>query len=286
ISRYLQEAFDAPLVIQLTDDEKFLFKAALDLDEAHRLAYENARDIIACGFDMGKTFMFSDLDYIGHMYPVILRIQKSATYNLVRGFFGFKEGDNIGMAAFPAVQAAPSFSAAFPVPLKGAANMLCLIPCAIDQDAYFRMTRDLAPKLGYAKPALIHSKFFPGLAGPRGKMSASEAMSAIYVTDTPGKIKKKVGSCFSGGQETLELQREIGANIDVDVAYQYLRFFLEDDDRLAAIGADYAAGRMTTGEVKKVLIEELTAMVTEHQRRRAEVTDETLRRFMEVRPLD
>ena len=29
-----------------------------------RLAYENAKDIIAVGFDMSKTFIFSDLDYI------------------------------------------------------------------------------------------------------------------------------------------------------------------------------------------------------------------------------
>jgi tryptophanyl-tRNA synthetase len=42
-------------------------------------------------------------------------------------------------------------------------DMACLIPCAIDQDAYFRMTRDVAPRLGYKKPSLIHSKFFPGL---------------------------------------------------------------------------------------------------------------------------
>jgi tryptophanyl-tRNA synthetase len=29
-----------------------------------RLAYENAKDIIACGFDPKKTFIFSDMDYI------------------------------------------------------------------------------------------------------------------------------------------------------------------------------------------------------------------------------
>ena len=62
--RYLQDAFDVPLVIQLTDDEKFLWKN-LKLEEAHRLAYENAKDIIACGFDVNKTFIFSDLDYVG-----------------------------------------------------------------------------------------------------------------------------------------------------------------------------------------------------------------------------
>ena len=52
-----------PLVIQLTDDEKFLWKD-LTLDEARRLSQENAKDIIACGFDVDKTFIFSDLDYI------------------------------------------------------------------------------------------------------------------------------------------------------------------------------------------------------------------------------
>ena len=39
----------------------------------------------------------------------------------------------------------------------------CLIPCAIDQDPYFRLTRDVAQKLKYPKPYLIHSKFFPAL---------------------------------------------------------------------------------------------------------------------------
>lgn len=63
---------------------------------------------------------------------------------------------------------------------------------AIDQDPYFRMTRDVAPRLGWEKPALVHSKFFPALQGAKGKMSASEKNSAIYVTDSYNDIKKKV----------------------------------------------------------------------------------------------
>lgn len=47
----------------MTDDEKFLWKD-LTIDETHRLAYENAKDIIACGFDVNKTFLFSNLDYM------------------------------------------------------------------------------------------------------------------------------------------------------------------------------------------------------------------------------
>ncbi|KXZ50321.1 hypothetical protein GPECTOR_17g960 [Gonium pectorale] len=60
------------------------------------------------------------------------------------------------------------------------------------QDPYFRMTRDVAPRIGHQKPALIESKFFPALQGESGKMSASDTNSAIFVNDTPAQIKDKV----------------------------------------------------------------------------------------------
>jgi hypothetical protein len=40
---------------------------------------------------------------------------------------------------------------------------------------------------------------------------------------------------FSGGQETAEKQRLLGANLEVDVPYHYLQFFLEDDDELRRV---------------------------------------------------
>jgi len=52
-----------PLVVQMTDDEKFLWKD-LTVEGAHRLARGNAKDIIACGFDVNKTFIFSDMEYM------------------------------------------------------------------------------------------------------------------------------------------------------------------------------------------------------------------------------
>lgn len=60
------------------------------------------------------------------------------------------------------------------------------------QDPYFRMTRDVAPRIGYPKPALLHSTFFPALQGAQTKMSASDANSSIFLTDTPKQIKNKV----------------------------------------------------------------------------------------------
>ena len=54
------------------------------------------------------------------------------------------------------------------------------------------MTRDVAPRLGYVKPALIHSTFFPALQGAQTKMSASDPNSSIFLTDTPKVLKTKV----------------------------------------------------------------------------------------------
>jgi tryptophanyl-tRNA synthetase len=101
------------------------------------------------------------------------------------------------------------------------------------QDPYFRLTRDVAQKLKYPKPALIHTKFIPALQGAQSKMSASAEESSIYMSDTPNQIKNKIRRyAFSGGQETVEEHRKLGGDPDVDVAYQYLTFFYEDDDEI------------------------------------------------------
>lgn len=60
------------------------------------------------------------------------------------------------------------------------------------KDPYFRMTRDVAPRLGVPKPALMHSSFFPALQGAKSKMSSSEGNTSIFLTDTPKNIKDKV----------------------------------------------------------------------------------------------
>jgi len=300
-TKWLQDAFDVPLVIQMTDDEKFLWKGKYDdekgdnLNHYYHLTMENAKDIIACGFKKDKTFIFSDLDYVGHMYPNIVRIWKAITYSTAKGAFGFVPESNIGQSAFPAVQAAPSFPSSFKVPLGGDDKMCCLIPCAIDQDPYFRVTRDIAHKLVpkdhplSGKPALIHAKFFPPLEGAGGKMSASNDNSAVWLTDSPETIKKKIKEyAFSGGRDTAKEQQEKGADLEKDVSFQWLRFFLSDDDELDKIAKSYGSGKgeyWNTGSVKERLTTEVQRVIKEHQERRAKITDDEVREWMQVRKL-
>lgn len=286
VTKWLQETFDVPLVIQLTDDEKTLWKD-LTIEESMRMARENAKDIIALGFDVDKTFIFSDLDSMNPaFYQNMVRIQKCVTLNQVKGIFGFDGSDGIGKISFPAIQAAPALSTTFPS-IFGNDKVPVLIPCAIDQDPYFRMTRDVSPRLGFPKPALIHSTFFPALQGAKTKMSSSDVNSAVFLTDTPKQIKNKINKhAFSGGRPTLEEHRQFGGNTNIDVSFQLLRFFLYDDDELERVRVAYTKGELLSGEIKKIAIETLQPIVADHQAKRKDVTEEILDQFMSPRHLN
>jgi tryptophanyl-tRNA synthetase len=169
----------------------------------------------------------------GPFYHNVVRIARTITTSQSKATFGFVDSDSVGKLHFVAIQAAPSFSNSFPQIFGSRSDVPCLIPCAIDQDPYFRQTRDAAVKLKYPKPSLIHSKFFPSLQGSQTKMSASSETSSIFMTDTPNQIKNKINKhAFSGGQETVEEHRRLGGNPDVDVAYQYMTFFVDDDEEM------------------------------------------------------
>ncbi|KAF5372873.1 hypothetical protein D9758_001553 [Tetrapyrgos nigripes] len=286
-TKWLQDVFDVPLVVQLTDDEKFLFKHQLSVQQTKGFARENTKDIIAVGFDLKKTFIFSNYDYVGGpFYENVSKISRQITFSQAKATFGFNESDNIGKIHFASIQAAPAFSNSFPQIFGTTSNIPCLIPCAIDQDPYFRLTRDVAQKLKYPKPTLIHSKFFPALQGPQTKMSASDPNSSVYMTDKANQIKNKINRHgFSGGQETEEEHRRLGGDTEVDIAYQYLGFFLEDDEELKKLGEateqEYRAGRLLTGQLKAKCIDFLQKFVAEFQERRAKITDEQVNAFMD-----
>jgi tryptophanyl-tRNA synthetase len=149
------------------------------------------------------------------------------------------------------------------------------------------MTRDVAARLHFAKPGLIHARFLDALQGPGSKMSASVDSSAIFMKDDPNKIKNKVNKyAFSGGQATVEEQRAKGGDTEKDVSFQYLTFFLEDDEELERIRVAYTKGEMLTGELKAKCIAELQVYTKGFQERRAAVTDAIVEDFMSLKRLE
>lgn len=264
-TKYLQDKFGAELYFQMTDDEKYYNSDKLTLEQTKQLARENTLDLIALGFDPEKTFVFTDMGYTKTLYSIAAKVAKHTTFSTAKAVFGFENSTDIGMIFFPALQASPCF---LPSVLKGR-NIPCLIPAAIDQDPYWRgIAREVAPKLGFYKPAQIHSKFFPGL-GQGGKMSASQPETAIFTTDSPKTVEKKILAAYTGGRATVEEQRRLGGQPDICPVYHYYYFMFEDDEKkLLNIYDECKSGRLLCGDCKAMLAPRVKRYIEQHQAKR------------------
>lgn len=364
-TRYLQKALNCIVVIQMSDDEKFLFKGgnkAIDLEAYRKLSYRNAQDIIACGFELDKTLIFSNLESnAGHLYFNNVLIMKSTSMNQIKGTYGLGEtidscvvdlveseleselgkelpdpdkvrayeklvnnckgkdgSSNLGQCAWPAFQCGPAFATSFTNPFVNALkhalttkgemmpthvaknmkkiltelltlgkvnSMMCLVPMAIDQAPYFRMARDVASSLDHPKPAVIHSEFLPGLKQSTGKMSSTASdseNSTLFLNMDPKEVAKTIKKhAFSGGGRTLEEHKELGGNIKVDICYQYLTYFLDDDDQLRDIATKYSSGEMGSGDLKSITADLIANLIGEHQAKKNALSDEDVRAFFD-----
>jgi tryptophanyl-tRNA synthetase len=268
-TKYLQDKFRSKLLFQLTDDEKFLYNQDLTREEIKRFTYENILDIISVGFDPNNTKIIVDTTHIKHLYPVALEIAKRITLSTAKAVFGFSGSTNIGMIGFPPIQAAPCF---LPSIIEGNPTPV-LIPAAIDQDPYWRMTRDIAEKMGFYKPAQIHSKFLPSLDAPGGKMSSSKPETAIFTTDEPEVIDKKVSSAYTGGQATVALQRLYGGNALGCPVFWYLRYFFDDQKESDERFVKCISGNLLCGECKSDLARESKSFIGNLKKRREKAKD-------------
>ena len=262
--KWMQDAFDVELWFQFSNEEKFLYKD-LTYDEVQKWTHENMLDIIALGFNPKKTHFLVNTLHAGVMYSEAVKVAKKITFSTIKSDFGFTDSNNIGSIFYTAMQTVPIF---LPNILKKT-NKYCLIPFGIDQDNHFRLSRDVVEKLGHKKPGILHWKFMPSLTGSTGKMSSSHSVPTILLSDSPKEVAKKINKyAFSGGRETVELHRKHGGNPDIDVSFELLKYFLESDEQLEVIRKDYISGKLLSGELKKILIDEINKFLKGFQERR------------------
>ncbi|MFW6110691.1 MAG: tryptophan--tRNA ligase [Thermoproteota archaeon] len=268
-TRHLQDKFDTRLYFQVTDDEKFIVDNDLSLEDTQNYGYENALDLIALGFEPDDTRIIFDVRDIDLLYDIALEVAKRINYSTARAAFGFQDSTNIGLVFWPAIQAVPCF---IHEKLTGE-NVPALIPAAIDQDPYWRITRDIASKLGYYKPAQIHCRFLPGL-GQGGKMSASQPNTSIFTTDSPDAVKSKIWNAFTGGRSSGAEQRELGGIPEKCTIFHYFAYlFEEEEEKLIERRKECRSGGTLCGECKAELTERVNKFLTEHQRKREKAKD-------------
>ncbi|WP_232686970.1 tryptophan--tRNA ligase [Halobacterium zhouii] len=274
-AKRLQEELGARVYVPLSDDEKYWFKDQT-LAETSKYLESNLRDLLAVGFDPELTRFVVDTEDADVVYPLATAFAKDITNSTLEAVYG--EPENVGQGFYPAVQTAHLL-----LPQLVHGEHPTLVPIAVDQDPHVRVSRDVAAKARYPvqKPGALLMKFLPALTGP-GKMSSSEG-ATIRLTDDRETVREKIHEhAYSGGKTSLEEHREHGGDPDVDVPFQYLAAFFEDDDEeLARIEREYRSGELLSGEMKNLAIERIADFLDAHQERRAALGDtrEELERF-------
>jgi len=271
LCQWFQRRLGVPMYIQITDDEKFWARSGLTREETAYWGLENLYDLLALGFDPKRTRVFFDSRSIAALYPLAIRVARKIPYSTVKAVFGFEPSTNIGLVFYTALQTVPCF---WPSWAEGRA-VPCLIPCGIDQDPHFRVTRDIAEGLGYPKPALLHGQMIPGLLGEAAMSTSGDRPdNALFLNDSPETVDRKIRNAFTGGRATVEEQRRLGATPEVCSVWALWRTrFAESEEKFENVTAGCRSGSLLCGECKSQLLERIHAFYRHHAEAREKVKD-------------
>ncbi len=265
VVRYLQRTFDVEAYIPLSDDEKLVFGKVDSLKETEYWAIDNAKVIMALGFDPEKTHIYISSEQ-NWVYRYALDISKRLTFSTVKSALGVSESVNIGVPFYAAVQIAHILQ---PTIDKG---VRVVVPIGLDQDVFMRLTRDVADKMGLPKPASLYIKFVPGINDE--PMSSSKPDSAIFVGDVGRDLLNKVFRTITGGKGTIEEQRREGADPGKCNIFQWLNFFIfKSEKQKNDYGKKCESGEILCGYDCKLLIYRYLEYYLEKIRTRSEKID-------------
>ncbi|MBU1202178.1 MAG: tryptophan--tRNA ligase [Nanoarchaeota archaeon] len=145
-----------------------------------------------------------------------------------------------------------------------------IIPVGIDQDPHIRLARDVVNRMKDKKffpPSSIYHKYTPSLDGSM-KMSKSKPESCISIPEDDKSVRKKIMKALSGGRETLEEHKKLGAEVEKCMIFELLKQHLvEDDKELERIYQEYKSGRMSAGEIKQLASEKMILFMNDFNKK-------------------
>ncbi len=286
---YYQKKFNCKIYIAVADIEAYHARGQ-SFEESRKIAIDQyIKNYIALGLSAENCEIYFQSsrsnDYIksNAFYKLQNILAGHATFNEFKAVYGeISPGKMIASLLQGADMLHPQLPEFNNLKTDG---IPVLVPVGTDQDPHLRLCRDLMKRLSannknlkFKTLASTYHTFVPGLSG--GKMSSSDPTSHIALTDDISKIKTKINKyAFSGGQPTLEEHKKLGGNPDVDVSFQWLTFFEEDDAKLSEIYSNYKSGKLLSGELKAIAIEKIQLILKSIQENRLKITDSDLKRY-------
>jgi tryptophanyl-tRNA synthetase len=230
----------------------------ISLDEAKKRALEfHIPAYIALGLDPKKTIFYfqSENKDVVHL---AFEFAKKITLNEFKAIYGNADPGRI-MSAVTQVG-----DILYPQLKK---VMPGIIPVGLDQDPHIRLTRDITKrvksKYNFFAPSSLYNKYTPALNGQL-KMSKSHPESCIELPEDIKSVEKKIKRALTGGRDTLEEHRKLGADVNKCMVFEILKQHLvQDDNELDRIYKDYKSGKLTSGEIKEIAIKKMNEFMSD-----------------------
>ncbi len=257
--RYFQEQGGHAYI--LVADLEALAARGVSLEEGRKRALEfHIPAYIALGLDPKKTtfyFQSENREVINFAYKMAQKV----TLAEFKAVYGNADPGRILSAL---TQIADILFPQFKERMPG------IIPVGPDQDPHIRLTRDVVQKMKKEKfflPSGFYHKFTPSLDGSV-KMSKSKPESCIELPEDIEKVKKKLKKALTGGRDTLEEHRKLGADIKKDMIFELLKqHLIEDDKELKKVHDSYVSGKMTSGEIKEIACDKMEAFMLDFNKK-------------------
>lgn len=231
----LQKQCDTLIQFMIADDEKMIRDGIPDATMRDNVTATIAQ-LHRLGFTESNTQFRVNSDGLSAAeYGLIVRMMSLVSIHTLDSIFGSKR--SVGDYFYPLIQILPCM----------VAGARCIVVAGVDQDPFFRLARDIARRLGFPPPIILYTRSVPGLDGS-DKMSTSVPESMpIYLSDTPAEITAKVAKIRKVGAGSLEELFARGANLEVDIPYQLLRFF-DTSPHIPLIAKGYTTGTTDPAE--------------------------------------
>jgi tryptophanyl-tRNA synthetase len=240
-----------------------------DPRELPQRVFEAAQDILACGLDPEKctffvqsavpehtelAWVFASLAGVGHLERMTQFKEKSEQ---------FRDNINAGLFTYPVLQAAD-------ILLYKAG----LVPVGEDQLQHLELSREVARRFNTRfgetfpepKPELTQGARVMALNDPARKMSKSLEGSFISLGETEAEMRKKIMRAVTDSGPTAEGEMSPGVKNLFTLLEAFAAPAVHADFR-----AQYDAGTLRYGDLKKTLADAVVEVLTPIRERRADL---------------
>ncbi len=238
----------------------------LSFAQTSKVAVKNVADILALGLDPARSVVYFQSEEMRVMRLATI-FSKGVTNSMLRAIYGERQ---IGLYLAALIQVGDIL---MPQLAEFGGPKPVLVPVGADQDPHIRLTRDLAAKyqgeFGFIPPSAVYHRLMKSLAGKNEKMSKRTEASLLTLDDSPAATSRKVMSSFTGGRDTVEEQRRLGANANICPIYDLYQFhFGLDDDHVNRVYYECTKGLRLCGECKQEVLVLAKKFLAEHQKKR------------------